>query len=709
MSSIGTFGSFTQARLGIYAAQMGMSVTGNNIANINTPGYTRQKLNQESMYTSGTDRYYSSTDVRVGQGVFCTGVSQLRDPYLDIRFRDRISDVSAMDAKLATLQNIQDILDEVGDGKEGFGVIEAQLDELRKALNQLTDQTGHADYDTQVRAAAEALCKKLNSYSVQLDRVEENVRNDFNQNVKAMNTILTNIRDLNTSIREAEIHGDQALELRDRRNTLIDQLSEYVKIDVKYTEEDIGAGRTVEKLQIRLGDRNPDGSVHSDEVMLVDGIYSTQFGINQLPTLNPAFDPNQPNGPGNEQYLDKEGNPTEVEANAKMYDDPRLALYVKGLRDKEGMPDPDAVEALKTQKPDAMYPYPPYDQVLVLDDNDLYGALQSQREFLTESGEFSTKEDLAIDENAASKRGIKYYQNSLDMLARQVAKAFNQANNGFLHNEKGEFLDANGNPIDVSDYAPPKVFDENGAADPKGGFYHYTDAAGQPQTISVKEYNKLVAQVRGGDTGVTLPQIEREATPVELKPGTSYTPEQEAYLREKGAKPMGGNLFSNHGDTNNDADITAGNICIAKKWYETSMIVPSYEQNSVTGEIGTTDSSNILHMVSLFEKKMDYDVRDLVPDAATDVPLFNGSFQQMWVNIGSTLGNDMKITSTLLDVAEKSAVELDGQRMSVSSVDLNDEAMNLMQYSKSYNAACRLMTTLDTMLDKLINGTGMTT
>ncbi len=160
-----------------------------------------------------------------------------------------------------------------------------------------------------------------------------------------------------------------------------------MKIDVKYTEEDIGAGRTVEKLQIRLGDRNPDGSVHSDEVMLVDGIYSTQFGINQLPTLNPAFDPNQPNGPGNEQYLDKEGNPTEVEANAKMYDDPRLALYVKGLRDKEGMPDPDAVEALKTQKPDAMYPYPPYDQVLVLDDNDLYGALQSQREFLTYPGQ----------------------------------------------------------------------------------------------------------------------------------------------------------------------------------------------------------------------------------------------------------------------------------------------------------------------------------
>ena len=41
-------------------------------------------------------------------------------------------------------------------------------------------------------------------------------------------------------------------------------------------------------------------------------------------------------------------------------------------------------------------------------------------------------------------------------------------------------------------------------------------------------------------------------------------------------------------------------------------------------------------------------------------------------------------------------------------MDLNDEAMNLMQFQKSYSAACRLMTTLDETLDKLINGTGVT-
>ena len=63
-----TFGSFTTVRLGIYAAQKGLDVTGNNITNINTPGYTRQRLNQVSLVSSVNDRYSSSYSTRIGQG-----------------------------------------------------------------------------------------------------------------------------------------------------------------------------------------------------------------------------------------------------------------------------------------------------------------------------------------------------------------------------------------------------------------------------------------------------------------------------------------------------------------------------------------------------------------------------------------------------------------------------------------------------------------
>ena len=308
MSSIGTFGSYTQARLAIYASQAGLSVTGNNIANINTYGYTRQRLEQSSFYAGGADRYYSSFGARTGNGVLCTGVSQLRDPYLDIRYRSQMSNVGAMDAKLGGLEGIQAILDEVSDGEDGFGIISAQLDKMYDALQQLTDQTGHDVYDTQVRAAADALAKQINSYANRLSELYNNTLAGYKQDVETVNNILSNIRDLNASIRKSEIHGDNALELRDERNLLIDQLSEYMKIDVIYTEEDIGAGQTVEKLTIRLGNANPDADVTTDSTLLVDGTYAAQFSITQVPQPNPNFDPTKPpNGVDNFQYLKPDG------------------------------------------------------------------------------------------------------------------------------------------------------------------------------------------------------------------------------------------------------------------------------------------------------------------------------------------------------------------------------------------------------------------
>ena len=73
------------------------------------------------------------------------------------------------------------------------------------------------------------------------------------------------------------------------------------------------------------------------------------------------------------------------------------------------------------------------------------------------------------------------------------------------------------------------------------------------------------------------------------------------------------------------------------------------------------------------------------------------------------MGNDQSVTNSALDNHYATSIEIDTSRDSVSAVDFNDEASNLFMYSKAYNAACRVMTTLDTILDKLINGTGMTT
>lgn len=663
MGSIGTFGSFTQARLAIYAAHKGLSVTGNNIANVNTTGYTRQRLEQSSFGASGADRYYSSFDSRVGNGVLCTGLTQLRDPYLDIRYRGEMANVGSMDAKLGGLENIQAVLDEVGKGDDAFGIIEAQLSDMVAKLRQLSDQTGHSLYDIQVRASADTLTKQLNAYASRLQEVYKNNMASYQQDVSKVNGILTNIRDLNATIRKNEIHGDNSLELRDERNVLIDQLSQYMKVDVTYTTEDIGGGQWVEKLVIKLGDANPDGKAGgTDTTTLIDGVYGAQLSTTQLLTMNPKADLKQPNSQTNQWYLDAKGNATEKEEDAAKYDDPNLGLTVSALTDRKGavMKDKDGKES----------------KAVDLADNDLYGALQSQRELLTRSGEFSTDAAIKSDPNAASQRGIPYYQKSLDLLARQFAKTLNDANQGYVYDEKGNYvkgtMDADG-----------KITRDNPSS------FTFVNPQNNAETHTLNR----------NDTWDKIPDWAKK----QMGGANSV----EDYLKGNKGISMGAPLFSNRGDRNDTDGITAANISISAKWAEGPQIVRSFQLPSAMDKIPSTESSNIDHMIYLFEKKQDYKPGTIQDDAkGKDVTMFTGSFQEMWSNIGSVLGNDMKVTSTLLDAYYASSVSLDTSRDSVSSVDFNDEAMNLMQYSKSYSAACRLMTTIDSVLDKLINGTG---
>ena len=79
---------------------------------------------------------------------------------------------------------------------------------------------------------------------------------------------------------------------------------------------------------------------------------------------------------------------------------------------------------------------------VTLDDNDILGSLQATRELLTEAGSFATNDTVAnVDENAATKRGIPYYQKTLDLLAKQFAEQYNKLNQGVM-------LDQDGNQVD---------------------------------------------------------------------------------------------------------------------------------------------------------------------------------------------------------------------------------------------------------------------
>ncbi|MEA4933400.1 MAG: flagellar basal body rod C-terminal domain-containing protein [Lawsonibacter sp.] len=593
MSSVSTFGTFTTARLGIYASQKALEVVGNNIANINTSGYTRQSLDQSSLYLGGADRYQSGLDVRIGSGALVTGVSQLRDPYLDIRYRNEQSSVGAMDAKSSGLEQLSSILDEVGMGDDGEGVVEAQLNDLIGQMQNLVTQGAGKDaYDTLVRSSASSLVSLFNTYADKLSTLMGNQAESFHQDLDTVNSILTSIRDLNGSIRKSQIHGGDALELKDQRNQLIDKLSQYVRINVTYGQEDLGNGLTVEKLVIKMAGN--DAASSTKNATLIDGVYGTQFSIAQVETGK-----------------DEDDNPI-------LGDSPNFDLTLSGLTNANN------------QVLDGSVP-------LTLSDNDLYGSLQAVRELLTEKGDYASADDLTVDSNAAIKRGIPYYQNALDALANKFATVLNHANTLgddviYKTNETGDFLDVDGNIT--------------------------TDSSKYVMKAEYSYYN-------------------------------------------------GGALFSNSGNGDDTAGITASNISIAKSWAGGS--VHLLQSKAAQTQEQSTDNSNLAHILYLLTADEDYAPGDLPagedsPSAGT--PFYTGSFQGMLTNISSVLANDTKTTTAMLENYSSSANELYVDRDAVSGVDLNDEAMGMMQYQKSYSAACRLMTTIDEMLDKLINGTG---
>lgn len=397
-----TFGTITTVRLGIYASQKGLDVTGNNITNINTNGYTRQRLDQISLVVSASDKYGSQYKARVGQGPVITGISQLRDPGMDISYRKANSDVGSADQMLAGLEDLAGILDEVGkgDGEQDDGVILNQLNDLRDLINQALTN-GIENYEGSIRASANALCTQFHQYAKALEGLMEDYETQLDEDTTRVNQILTELRDLNLQIRNSDVRGDAALELRDQRNLLLDELSGYMKIDVTYKMVDAGGGYMVEEMSVKLADRPAD-----DPVYLVQGQYAAQISVKDQ---NGDFVPN-------------------------------YNITVSGLTNKDNEPHPTNPQTATT-----------------LGDNDLYGSLQSLRELLTEEGEYASQNDIDnVDGNAASKRGIPYYINQLNSLARTFAEEMNKLNmpndgtaNPPLDGE-GALFETNDNSADIT-------------------------------------------------------------------------------------------------------------------------------------------------------------------------------------------------------------------------------------------------------------------
>ena len=375
-----SFAGFTTAQLAMRASQKALDVTGQNIANINTKGYTRQRLDLISFSTGrGVSKYESSLNVKVGSGVLTTGLSQIRDPFLDIRYRNEVANAGTQDQKLAIMKDLETVFDEVT--KNG---IQSQISDIATMLQKLSSEVGNSEFDSMVKSSSDVLTKMFNQYAKQLDSIRAEHETNLDIDIGTINDLLSNIHKLNETIKINHIHGNSALELQDQRNSLIDELSGYMKIEVKYEIEQITDQVSVEVPKISLvGD--------TGKIPLIDGNFKTEISKETA---------------------------ADGKTNIKMT-----------MPDIITAPVPPATDPVVT-------PQAPQE----ITEDITAGTVKGILDMLNRSGEF--------DAGTETVRGIGYYQKSLDLLASKFAEAFNKANREPVFNADGTpQLDGSGNPV----------------------------------------------------------------------------------------------------------------------------------------------------------------------------------------------------------------------------------------------------------------------
>jgi flagellar hook-associated protein 1 FlgK len=205
--------------------QLGLQIVGNNISNVNTPGYIRQELIQAPALG------YRAGDMIIGQGVQAIGVQQKLDDFVVDRLRQTQSQLSYHETIQGNNAEIESLLNELSDKD-----LSTRLSTLANAFQEVANQPGNESYRTLAIQRGQELASHLKSVSGTINQIAERNRDEVELAVDQINRLVKGVASLNQRI--IEIEGgtiSDAVGLRDERLKLLDELS--TMVDIMVTEQ----------------------------------------------------------------------------------------------------------------------------------------------------------------------------------------------------------------------------------------------------------------------------------------------------------------------------------------------------------------------------------------------------------------------------------------------------------------------------------------
>lgn len=235
----GLFFGLEMGKRALLAQQLALTTGGHNIANAATPGFTRQRVN-----LTQTDPL-NTTQGNMGTGVMANSVTQIRDAFLGGQFRADNGNMARWESSHKTLSQIELFFNEPGDK----GLNQLMTDFFNSWENLATNPNAR----TTVVEKAKVLINAFHEHASQLEELHDSVDADYKSRVEQINQYASQIATLNRQIATAELGGDHANDLRDKRDVLVDALSTYANV------------RTIER-------NNGTTAVMIGSMSLVDGV-----------------------------------------------------------------------------------------------------------------------------------------------------------------------------------------------------------------------------------------------------------------------------------------------------------------------------------------------------------------------------------------------------------------------------------------------------
>ncbi len=236
-----TFMGFETATRGLMVQQKSLDIVGNNLTNISTTGYTRQRVDLVSLNINTRYSRFSQNSVPLaGQGAAAYGVSQIRDSFLDKRFREEYADVGYHDTVTAALTDLNSAISEISPA-----IMSTAMNNFETAWNELLKKPGESTNAANLLSKAGQIVSIFQQMSQKIDNVWSQQEYNLGQDVQNINSILQRVAYLNDEISKQQFNSMDVgnknykpLEMLDQRNVLLDQLSNFA--DVTYREEEDG-------------------------------------------------------------------------------------------------------------------------------------------------------------------------------------------------------------------------------------------------------------------------------------------------------------------------------------------------------------------------------------------------------------------------------------------------------------------------------------